>query len=171
MTGRSVLAQLAPLRCALRNAAATLALLGGAALAGTVEGPFIVWINLGTAQPQRADAQITAFVNGPQRLCWPDGALLYMREHPPGVTPALVRRALVQRNVAAQKALRALLRQPFGEVPGFDGVVAYADHGKPRLLALPMVGAVRAEAVRSASGEDAWGATFCRVLPPISRRP
>ena len=169
MTGSAVAALLAVLRAA--TTAATLALPGGAALAGSVEGPFIVWMNLGTVQPQHADVQITAFVNGPQRLCWPDGALLYMRQRPPGVTPALVRRALVGRNAAAQTALRALLRKPFGEVPGFDGVVAYADHGTPRLLGLPMKGAVRAEAIPSASGEDAWGATFCHVLPPISRRP
>lgn len=148
-----------------------LALLGGATLAGSVEGPFILWMNLGTLQPQHADEQITAFVNGPQRLCWPDSALLYMRQHPSGVTPALVRRALVQRSAAAQAQLRALLRKPFGGLPGFDGVVAYADHGTPRLLGLPMKGAVRDEAIRSASGEDAWGASFCKVLPPISRGP
>ena len=136
-----------------------------------MEGPYIVWMNLGDRQSQRADEQITAFVNGEQRLCWNDGALFFMRQRPPGVTPALVRRALVQRDAAAQRRLRALLRQPFGEVPGFDGVVAYVDHGAPRLLGLPMQGAVRAEAIRSASGEEAWGATFCHVLPPISRGP
>ena len=155
----------------LRAAAAALALLAGPAQAGSVEGPYIVWMNLGTLQPLRADEQITAFVNGEHRLCWGDGALLYMRQRPLGVTSALVRRALVQRNDAAQRRLRALLRQPFGEVPGFDGVVAYVDHGTPRLLGLPMKGAVRAEAIRSASGEEAWGATFCHVLPPISREP
>lgn len=149
--------------------AAALVLQAGAALAGSVEGPYIVWMNLGSVQPQQADAQITAFVNGQQRLCWPDGALLYMRQRPPGVTPALVRRALVLRSAAAQRSLRALLRKPFDEVPGFDGVVAYVDQGTPRLIGLPMQGAVRAEPIRSASGEQAWAATFCRVLPPISR--
>jgi len=139
--------------------------------AGSVEGPYIIWMNLGTAPPARADAQITAFVNGEQRLCWGDGALLYMWQRPIGVTPALVRRALLQRDAAAQARLRALLRRPFGDVPGFDGVVAYADQGSPRLIGLPMQGPLRTELIRSPTGEDAWGPTFCHVLPPISRAP
>jgi hypothetical protein len=139
--------------------------------AGGVEGPYLVWMNLGTVEPQLADAHITAVVNGQQRLCWPEGALLYMRHRPPGITPALVRLALQQREAPAQRRLRQLLRQPFDNLPGFDGVVAYGDHGVPRLMSLGASGPVRAEGPRSASGEEAWAATFCRLLPPVSRGP
>ena len=156
----------------LSLATAVIALLGTAgAEAGSVEGPYIVWVNLGTVQAQRADEQIIAFVNGEQRLCWDEGALLYMRQRPPGITPALVRRALERREPAARRRLRELLRQPFDTLPGFDGVVAYADHPTPRLMSLGARGPVRSEPVRSATGEEAWGATFCRILPPVSRRP
>ena len=65
----------------------------------------------------------------------------------------------------------ALVAFGIGEVPGFDGLVAYADHGTPRLLGLPMKAPVRAAAIRSASGEATWGGTFCHVLQPINRRP
>lgn len=158
-------------RCG-RAMLAVLALCASAAVhAGSVEGPYLVWMNLGRQQPEHADAQITAFANGEQRLCWEEGALLYMRSRPAGLTPALVRQALVQRDAAAQRRLRALLRQPFDEVPGFDGVVAYVDEGEPRLLSLGRRGPVRAEALRNAAGDAAWGATFCRLMPPISRRP
>lgn len=139
--------------------------------AGSVEGPYLVWVNLAAADAGQADAQIEGFVNGEQRLCWPDGALLYMRERPPGITTALVRRALEARDPAAQQRLRTVLRRPFGEVPGFDGLVAYSNRPVPRLIGLPMVGRLRAEPLRSATGEDAWGASFCRVMPPISRQP
>ncbi len=139
--------------------------------AGSVEGPYLVWVNLAASDPGHADARIKDFVNGEQRLCWPDGALLFMRARPPGITTALVRRALAAEDPAAQRRLRALLRRPFGEVSGLDGVVAYSDRPVPRLIGLPMTGRVRAEPVRSATGEDAWGATFCRVMPPISRLP
>jgi len=168
---------------ALAGAALTLALLlaGGPLRAGSVEGPYLVWVNLAIAdgrhaahaadQAEGADAQIRAFVNGAQRLCWPDGALLYMRERPAGITTALVRQALEARDPAAQQRLRTLLRRPFGEVPGFDGLVAFSNRPVPRLIGLPMAGRLRAEPLRSATGEDAWGASFCRVMPPISRRP
>jgi hypothetical protein len=156
----------------LALATAGIGLLGaGGAAAGSVEGPYIVWMNLGGVQGQRADDQIKAFVNGEQRLCWEEGALLYMRQRPPGITPALVRRALQQGEPAAQGRLRHLLRQPFDDLPGFDGVVAYSDRGAPRLMSLGMRGPVRSERVLSATGEEAWGATFCRILPPVSRRP
>ena len=75
------------------------------------------------------------------------------------------------REPAAQRRLRALLRKPFEDVSGFDGVVAYSERGAPSLLSLPMSGHVRSEALRSATGEDAWGPTFCQVMPPISRLP
>lgn len=40
----------------------------------------------------QAEAQITASVNGSERLRWEDGAVLFMRQRPPGVTTALERR-------------------------------------------------------------------------------
>jgi len=154
---------------AVLGLACVLVLTGSPLRAGSVEGPYLVWLNL-AADAGHADAQIQGFVNGEQRLCWPDGALLYMRERPPGITTALVRRALEARDPAAQQRLRTLLRRPFGEVSGFDGVVAYSARPVPRLIGLPMAGRLRAEPLRSATGEDAWGASFCRVMPPISRQ-
>ena len=141
--------------------------------AGSVDGPYLVWVNLAPPHARHADAdsRIEAFVDGSDRLCWPNGALLFIRARPPGVTAALVRRALEDRAPAAQQRLRTLLRRPFEDVSGFDGVVAYSERGAPSLLALPMTGPVRSEALRSATGEDAWGATFCHVMPPISRLP
>ena len=150
-----------------------LMLAGSASRAGSVEGPYLVWVNLAPPHARHPDAddRIKAFVDGDDRLCWPEGALLFMRARPPGVTGALVRLALEQREPAAQQRLRALLRKPFEDVSAFDGVVAYSERGAPSLLALPMTGRVRSEALRSATGEDAWGATFCHVMPSISRLP
>ena len=94
-----------------------------------------------------------------------------MRKRPPGITPGLVRRALEGRDPVAQRRLGSLLRQPFDDLPAFDGLVAYSDSRRPRLLSLATDGTVRGETLRSATGEDAWGATFCHVLPPIRRGP
>ena len=145
--------------------------LAGPASAGSVEGPYLVWINLGTHQPAEADAQIRAFVDGSDHLCWPNGALLYMRKRPPALTPALARRAVLGRDAAAVRQVQAILRRPFDEVAGFDGVVVYTDAGPPRLASLAVGGRKKSEAVRGPTGEAAWGATFCNVMPPIARLP
>lgn len=153
------------------TAAACLLACAPLAQAGSVEGPYVVWVNLGGAAQAQVDGAIRDFVNGSDRPCWPDTALLFMRQRPPAVTPALVRRALVRRQADAQRELRQVLRQPFDDVPGFDGVVAY-QHGQPaRLLSLATTGRMRAATVQSRSGEPAWGAAFCTVLPPIGRKP
>jgi hypothetical protein len=158
------------LRAALSG---VLALASSALHAGSVEGPYLIWMNLAPSHARHADAdsQIKAFVEGDDRLCWPEGALLFMRARPLGVRAALVRRALEDREPGAQQRLRTPLRNPFDDMPAFDGAVAYSEHGVPSLLALPISGRVRSEALRSATGEDPWGATFCRVMPPISRLP
>jgi hypothetical protein len=141
-----------------------------AAWAGSVEGPYIVWINLGTKAPEVADTEIRAFVNGSDRLCWDDSALLYMRKRPAAITPALVRSALFDHDTAAQRKLRGILRRPFDKVPAFDGLVAYDDRGEPRLWSFTVEGKVSSEEIRSPTGEAAWGPTFCRVLPPIGHK-
>jgi hypothetical protein len=163
-------------RTAFRRTAWVLAFLGSlcafpGARAGSVEGPYIVWINLGSKAPEVADDQIRAFVNGSDRLCWDDSALLYMRKRPASITPALVRSALYNRNAGSQRKLRDVLRQPFDNLPAFDGLVAYDDRGEPKLWSFTVAGKVSSEQIRSATGEMAWGPTFCRLLPPIAHRP
>lgn len=143
----------------------------GPASAGSVDGPYIVWVNLGTHDPGRADAKIRGFMNGDDRLCLQDGSLLFMTRRPAQITPARVRQALLKGDLIARRRLQAALRQAFDDVPGFDGLVAYTDAGPPRLWSLSTSGRVRSEALRGASGEEAWGATFCNVLPPIERKP
>ncbi|NTV96645.1 MAG: hypothetical protein HGA75_14745 [Thiobacillus sp.] len=140
-------------------------------LAGSVEGPFLVWFNLATHDPGAADAAIHDFVNGPERLCWEDGALLFMKERPREITPKLVTQALVQRQARAQAKLRRLLRRPFSDIPSFDGIVVYVDRGPARLVSLSVGGRVKSETLLSKTGEMAWGPTFCNVMPPISRKP
>lgn len=141
------------------------------AQAGSVEGPYLVWMNLGGAQHAQADESVREFINGPQRLCWPDDALLYMRKRPAGITTELVRRALLKNEAHAQRTLRRVLRHPYDQVPGFDGVVAYVPLPEPRLVGLGMQGALKSHPLRSATGELAWGPVFCQVMPPISRQP
>jgi hypothetical protein len=90
-----------------------------------------------------------------------------MRKRPPGITDGLVRRALLQHDAKAQLSLRALLKQPFDEVPAFDGVIAYVDGGAPTLVSMSARGRIRSETVAGPTGEPAWLPTFCNVLPPI----
>jgi hypothetical protein len=152
-------------------ALALLGLLPLAASAGIAGGPYIVWVNLASDDPSTADDAIRAAVDSEDKQCWSDDALLYMRLRPPGITDDLVRRALVRKDPAAQRSLRARLKQPFDTVPAFDGIVAYLDNGPPRLVSLSARGAIRTDAVIAGGGEPTWLETFCHVLPPVAHAP
>jgi hypothetical protein len=142
-----------------------------AAPAGAVFGPYVVWMNLAEGSAAAAVDSAMREVFADPRPCWREGALFYVDTRPQAITPALVRRALLQRDAQAQHRLRAELNKPFGEVSSFDGLVAYTDRPRPRLVSLAVGGRLKSETLRSRSGEMAWAATFCNVLPPISRRP
>jgi hypothetical protein len=146
-----------------------LALAAAPAVAGSVEGLNLVWVNLGGAPA--VDVAVKQAIND-DKACWGSDALVYMDKRPPGITNALVQAALVQRQPAAQRRLRAHLRKAFGEADAFDGVVAYVQRPQPRLLSLgTQDGRVRSGLERDADGSIAWQPSLCAVMPPLSRRP
>lgn len=143
----------------------------GVARAGLPGGPFVVWVDLAATNRSAVDEAVRDVFNGDDKLCWGGDALLYMRKRPPGITDALVRRALVAREAAAQSRLRALMKKPFDEAPAFDGVIAYVDEGVPRLVSLSAAGRVRSDAVVGPAGAQVWLPSLCNVFPPIDHSP
>ena len=142
------------------------------AQAGWVEGPYVVWVNL--PKTQAVDARIKAFVDADREQCWSDGALLYMRKRPEGVTDELARQAVVERQPQAQARLRQLLDRGVDELPALDGLVVYwqGPQGQPMMGSWSRLkGRVRHASALGAQGQLALSETFCQVLPPISRKP
>ena len=150
---------------------AVLAMSTAPALAGMVYGPYLIWVNL--AGDASADAALHDYTNAvpANDMCWNSHALLIAGNLPDGLTPELVRKAVVAREPAARKHLLAILKRGDGDIESFDGIVVVAKGGPPRLMSLAASGRVRSKAVVEMSGQPDWPEAFCDVLPPISRKP
>jgi hypothetical protein len=140
------------------------------ASAGSVDGPYVVWMNL-SGSPDAADQRIRQFVNSGKAECWNSEAVLFMRDKPKTITPALVTRALIDSDKAAIKEVNKLLKRGHGEMAtgGFDGVVVYTDQPKPAVYSLT-TGERKVVQVSLAQAKD-LETSFCKVLPMITRAP
>jgi hypothetical protein len=166
-------------RCLLATALALA--LHTAALAGQVQGPYLIWMNL--AGDASADSAIHTFTHtfdddDPSHFmhtdlegCWNPDAILLASKLPPGITPALVRRAIVQGQAPARAALLRLLRKGDADIKAYDGVVAVVATPRPAIVSLAASGKITSRPAVDAAGAPAWPQAFCAALPPISRLP
>lgn len=157
---------------ALRAALAAAVLMAGAgAQAGSVSGPYVIWMNF--AEDASADDALHAYTHKEidADSCWSAGALLLVRDFPPAITPELVRRAVLQREPAAQSRLRALLRKGDADLDRYDGVVVVPKGRTPTLASFSASGKVMSRMAVDKAGQPIWADAFCGVLPPISRKP
>ena len=138
------------------------------AWAGAVPGPYVIWVNL-SMHPGPVDRTVENYLESDDDLCWNKGALMFMRSKPSGVTPALVRRAVLEKDVGALRKLSAILRRPFGEAnQGFDGLIAYSELPEPTYYGLT-TGRNRIQSVQPLP--DFLGRTICVVMPEVVRKP
>ena len=159
------------LRAWLRGACAAAALLTSRADAGSVTGPYLIWMNF--AADATADQALHDYTNAPitMDMCWSDGALLLISDYPPAITRELVQRAVLKREPAAQSRLRALLRKGDADLSGYDGVIVVPRSAKPMLMSFGADGKLRSRAAVSKTGQPAWAEAFCDVQPPVLRKP
>ncbi len=143
------------------------------AIAGSVDGPYVVWVNL-AKQPDAADKQIRRYVNSDDTLCWNSQAILFMRDKPIKITPALVTNAILKKDQKAIRQLSTILAQPHGNEAkgGFDGIVAYTDKPAPTIYSL-RTGHRQIKRIKLDLQTEPRDLefSFCSVLPPISRKP
>ena len=144
-----------------------------AAVAGSVDGPYLVWMNL-AQQPGPVDARIRNYVNSGKSECWNSQALLFMRSKPKAITPALVAKALLKQDRKAIAQLNQILGTGFGDeaTAGFDGIVVYTDQPSPRLISLT-TGKRKVDSmlVESLTKKDELELSFCVVRPDTVRQP
>ena len=150
---------------------AALAVAAPSARAGMVFGPYLIWMNF--AGDASADQALHDYTHAQPDadMCWNAEALLLVGDYPPAITPALVRRAVLQREPAARSRLRALLRKGDAEISGYDGVIVVPGGAKPRLMSFGADGKVRSHAAVDRAGQPAWAEAFCAVQPPVLRKP
>ena len=141
-------------------------------IAGSVEGPHLVWVNLTSSayKLNAVDSRLKNFLNNQDKFCWDDGLLVFMENIPKQVTHKLVTDAVIKGQGASIKKINEILRAPFGEAKGgFDGIVVYTDKPRPMLYSIT-VGRTKIISNSVDRPEHLEGA-FCNVIPPIVRKP
>ena len=151
------------------------------AQAGSVEGPYLIWMNL--AADHAADDAIHQFTHtfdddDPTHFdgtdlagCWNPDAILLARELPKGITAALVRGAVIERSPEARKHLLRLLLEGDADIQGYDGVIVIVDKPLPAVVSMSARGRIKSSPAAGKSGQPDWPRAFCAVRPPISRKP
>jgi hypothetical protein len=139
--------------------------------AGSVEGPYLAWINL-SADPQPVDTRIRVDrESGRARdRCWGDSSILYMRRQPVGLTKDLVRRAVLEKNPQAMRALNKILRRPLDDLTdGLDGVIVYDDANGPTYYGFT-TGSNKLK-IKKLPDLKRLEEDVCAVMPAITRKP
>ncbi len=160
-------ASLAALACVL-----ALVLPSAPAQAGQVDGPFLIWMNF--ANDASADHALHDYTHAEANadMCWRDEARLFTGGYPAAITPALVERAVVRHDAAAQARLKALLRKGDDvRTDGYDGVIVVPKGDKPMLVSFGADGKLRAHSALNKVGQRDWPEAFCDVQPPVLRKP
>lgn len=139
------------------------------AWAGTVEGPYIVWMNL-SKEPAEVDNKIRNYLNHGDDLCWNNDALIFMRSKPPEVSRELVTLSIIKQEPKAIAKLNRILKKPFGEASGgFDGIVVYSDQPEPKMYSLTTGHRqVKSESINS---QKELELSLCILMPEIIRKP
>ncbi len=157
-----------------KTAIAALALLlaQSAATAGSVDGPYIVWVNL-AANPGPVNQELAAYLKA-GAACWHNGGALFGSNRPRAITAELVRKAVLERDKPAIRQLNKLLTQPSEVIggEGFDGIVVYSDQPKPTLYSMTVgVHKIRFAYIHPEKFPQYLGTKFCKIAPPITRSP
>lgn len=137
---------------------------------GSVEGPYIVWINL-SSNPAPIDRRLEAYCEKHiNDACWNDRALMFMRHKPKDITNDLIFTAVTKKDIKLINKLNKILLQPFEDAEGgFDGILVYTDHPTPRLYSLTRGKKnFKHETIEDMKNfED----MVCLITPPIVRKP
>lgn len=142
--------------------------------AGSVEGPYVIWMNLGTTNKNAVDERVKKYLDSGDDFCWQRGSsIMYMQQRPKEMTEQLVRDGLISRDRAAIRKLKKILKQEFPEAGSeLDGIIVFTEHDGPRFTSIT-TGSGKIQSTRISSTEDQkkLGFSLCYVMPPITREP
>ncbi|MES2674568.1 MAG: hypothetical protein V4660_10025 [Pseudomonadota bacterium] len=141
----------------------------GFAVAGSADGPYVVWMNL-ARDPAPVDLRIKT-ITGDEGCGFKDrNGILFMRIKPEYITKELVERGLVNREPAAIAELNQLLSKPFDLADeGFDGIQVYTDKPTPHIHTLTKGNQRIKSRPININDEGDLESTFCNESPRITR--
>lgn len=140
-------------------------------MSGSVDGPYVLWLNISNDPTVSIDAKVRAYLNSGDDLCWNANARMYMRKRPPDLTASLATQALIQKSRSAQQKLKYILHAPFDQAPEFDGIIIFSDKPSPRFISLSARGNRKEEPISDISNNEAIKASLCVVMPSVQRLP
>ncbi len=147
-------------------------------LAGSVSGPYVVWVNLDANQGKQVDDVLKKYLNQKNRDCFEyyKEPILYMQDRPANISNELVYDAFVKGNLEAIATLNKKLIDFVDEDgDGLDGVMVYSSKPRPRIMSLTTPRnykkKIKTIYLQEPISDTAVQAAFCAVVPPITRAP
>ena len=155
---------------------------GTLALAGSVSGPNVVWVNLDqSGDAERVNNIVASFVNNRETSChgnwFPGVSLLYMKKRPQQISDELVWDVFLRKKSSQRKRLNLALREykDAAAYDGFDGIIVYSRSKNSTMMRLTtgknkiekFALSINGKTPEKQDVEDA----FCVLLPPITRLP
>lgn len=141
------------------------------ASSGSVEGPYVIWIN--ASDNKNIDNVIKYKINNNKINCGHPEFIIFMNTRPALITTKLTSKALIHNKYDAKIRLNRLLKQSFEDIQdGFDGVILYSDNPRPILYSIT-TGSTKVLKVNIANPADkneVWNG-FCFSQPSITRNP
>lgn len=138
--------------------------------AGSVEGPYVIWVNL-SGERATTDAIVKNFLDSGDTTCWNDSAIMFMRSKPKNLTEQTVKQALIENNPSAQKKIQKILTTKFGDAEnGFDGIIAYTDHPTRSMFSMTR-SSKKIERDFEIKNTSQIPGALCNVMPDVKRAP
>jgi hypothetical protein len=137
------------------------------AFAGSLDGPFIIWVNL--SQNKQIDRLVEEQLANGEDCSEPR---IVVTAPPEWIGNDLVSRAFLKQDKKAILALDRLMRKPVkGQASeGFDGIMVYDEVKGPRISSLTRSWkeVLREKVARPAGKAELWKA-FCISIPEVTR--
>lgn len=136
------------------------------AIAGSQEGPYVIWVNL--SANSHVDEVVQNHLDSKDRC---DNPTMLVKAPPEWISKDLIRDALINSNKGSVRQLQKLIQRRYSNIitKGFDGVLIYDDKPKPKFSIL-INGWETVDRVKPKNeSDDSLWEGFCSALPPITR--
>jgi hypothetical protein len=154
-----------------------------ATLAGWADGPYVVWVNFDTKNPDKVNLTAKYLFNEHDScIDYTRSPIFYMKKRPAKITNALVYNALIKKSASAQNALHNSLVEFTDKsiwdseqtIQGLDGIIAYLPLPKPRLVSFTFnkytyKNKIKIKYIENLDDKKSFRDALCEVMPEITR--
>jgi len=142
------------------------------ATAGSVSGPYVIWVNFGKADKHIMNTMVKNYLESGDDVCWKEGfSTMYVGGYPAEMTDTLIRDGVILKKKSAIEKLNKLLTQFSTTWDGYDGIIVYTDQDGPKLTSITAKSKkIKSSRITNIHNVDDIRFSLCSVMPPITRR-